>query len=170
MLEFDTYGNLSPAGVHSISLAEARAILVDYFTDAAFDRRLELWLNLQFFNRELMDYCGLTFVQWINGSFATDKGQPGDVDVICFFPPDIIQISQERDQTRKLFYFFASENETAQAKLELAIDAYLVLDFSHFPKDDPARQAYEQERLYWKNWFGTGPGGEKKAIVELKLP
>jgi hypothetical protein len=74
---FDAAGRL-PEGIHDCTLEEAEARFGSF---RGSDRRPHLWARLREFLQEA-GKCGLVGAVLINGSFATSKPDPNDIDLI----------------------------------------------------------------------------------------
>jgi hypothetical protein len=79
-----------PPGIHLATEAEVQATFVDAF--AASKTRLDIFNGLTRWRRELSG-LGIEGLQWIDGSFVTDKVDPDDVDVITFCDYDTFAAS-----------------------------------------------------------------------------
>ncbi|MEK7256370.1 MAG: hypothetical protein AAB316_16570 [Bacteroidota bacterium] len=82
MIEFDQNGNLTPSTAIETSVDECQEYLVKKFqTSISRAAIFENYLRyLENFKREITE----DFFQFVNGSFATRKPNPNDLDVVTF--------------------------------------------------------------------------------------
>lgn len=73
-----TQSGLLPPGDHECVLAEVEAVFVYN------DRRRDLWKQLLSYLGELRSYDRITAI-YLDGSFVTDKADPGDIDIVVKF-------------------------------------------------------------------------------------
>jgi len=78
MLTFDEFGSLTPDQPIESDLKEVESVLV--FNE----RRRELFTTLLDFLNEMPTLGFEKFELWIDGSFATLKANPGDIDIVAF--------------------------------------------------------------------------------------
>ena len=101
-----------------------------------------------------------TFFQWIDGSFATQKPIPGDIDVVSF-----IDYDQIAKNARAVYHF------TENAKRLYEVDA-------HFAPTVSRKHRFHQramtDEIYWKNIFGFSREDKNsqrhpKGIIKIKI-
>jgi len=85
----DEYPALRPPGFHDINVSDLKRIFVEPFGSAGARRswlceRFSAWFKA-------IEEVGIPFELWINGSFATHKPEPGDIDIVWIFDSDNIQ-------------------------------------------------------------------------------
>jgi hypothetical protein len=85
MLKFDNQGYIVPADVVEIDLL----IFKEYFVFN--DTRKELFESYLSFNEHLQNLFTDDYFQWVNGSFATQKIKPNDIDVVSFIPHTVFE-------------------------------------------------------------------------------
>jgi hypothetical protein len=90
--------------------------------------------------------------QWVDGSFASQKGSPKDIDVVNFVPADVYQ--------QKTIIFRAIKEQLTK------IDAYFVCEY---PADHPKRFITDFDRTEWLHLFSTDRKRRKKGFVELNF-
>lgn len=88
---------LLPGGLHKMAAVELRAITVDKFPHSII--RKVHWENFLEVVEKLR-LAGLHCEIWVDGSFLTEKIEPGDVDIVVDFP--IATIEQLNDVQRLL--------------------------------------------------------------------
>lgn len=149
-------GGVLEPGVHDSTVAEVRERFVDDF--AASSRRegiLEDWLLY----REALQFVCPIDEEWIDGSFTTDKLEPGDIDLVVFVDaPTFEALSPAR---QKLFNYMILHPPVKQF---WSCDAYAV---PRWPVGHPLRTGTEQATAYWENMFGHTRSGAPKGIVRL---
>jgi hypothetical protein len=99
--------------------------------------------------------------QWLDGSFTTNKIDPGDVDVVTWLPLHEVQGLSDEDK---------------QACRELFKGRYTpagapVHSFCAFtmPANHPYAFIEQQARAYWTDWFGTQRNGDRKGILRVEI-
>ncbi len=84
MLQFDKRGHLTPYQEQVSDTDTIFRQLVDQFSVSM--SRATLFHEWTKYNRLLRGVVGENFQQWINGSFVTQKVNPGDIDLVSFIP------------------------------------------------------------------------------------
>lgn len=82
----------------------------------------------------------VALLQWIDGSFATKKPDPGDFDVVTFINHDVVKGSED------LLSDFKYPNSLGN----FGIDGYIVLEY---PRDHTNYPLYIGDRAYWMDLF-----------------
>ena len=97
------------------------------------------------------------YSQLIDGSFESNKNDPGDIDFVCFMDGDKVDAlsSTEKDKLQKLF----SGPLTKSTHL---CDAYFC---PSFPDTHPNFEFYRSKRKYWMGEFGFDRLDVPKGIV-----
>ena len=86
----DEYPPLLPDGLHPMSVAELKAMVVDAFPRSA--RRPTLWANFaNIINR--LEAAGIRCEIWVDGSFLTYKNEPDDIDFVVDIHVDFLNYS-----------------------------------------------------------------------------
>ena len=91
---------------------------------------------------------------WIDGSFATRKPNPNDVDMVCFIPKKTIE-SIPDPQLKRLKYL-GNEEGRAYIRVRWGCDYY------HCPFDSI------DDRNSWKEKFFSDSNGLAKGIVRIR--
>lgn len=141
-------------GIVGTDLKTLEAVCVEQFEENGVRKRL--------FNRftvyvEQLSRVGTRFVVWIDGSFATSKNDPGDIDIIVWFNPAEIDLLPGPSQ--KLLVNLVSDRNVV--RLRYGIDVYCA------PEGDI------QKRMYWRGCYGfvketEAPKGIPQIVVEAK--
>ena len=141
---FDERG-LLPLGLHEATISEIRAALG--FTE----RRKGLMDGLERFVQVWSD-SGLLEYSVIDGSFATAKPEPGDVDVLLVpkaealysRPTDFSDLAMSHSRDRDF------------TKREFGCEAFITMG-----RDDLAE---------WLDFFGTDRRGRQRGLIRLEFP
>jgi hypothetical protein len=132
-----------PAGIHCMTLEAFRLKFVDPFPQPGrkliFDK-FTLFLKC-------ISGLGVVTELWLNGSFVTEKPEPGDIDVVAFVDGQKVNRLQSPEQRF------------------LANITYIQLTYStdirFADKDD------ENIRSYWRGWYGFSRDERPKGFVCL---
>lgn len=95
----------------------------------------------------------------MNGSFLTQKIEPGDVDFVLCLAPEVYMLGTPAQQA--LIQWLAGTETHAQIKNDHSCDSYVFFDTLGGPPD---------MRLYWLTQFGTDRDGNPKGIAVLSIP
>ena len=88
MMQFDEHGHLKPYEITELTLPEFEAFFVDGLHDKV--HRRVLFEDYLLFIEAIKKAFGVSFHQWVAGSFVTMKEFPGDIDTVTFLPHDIM--------------------------------------------------------------------------------
>ena len=115
-LYFDNHGNLFPYQRNRLNISDCAGLFVRNFPNS--QTRKGLFDNLSMYRFDIFRELNQFFTQWINGSFATQKLNPNDIDVA-----NLITYSDTLDSTIEIilpFFTVGGSLETYQ------IDAHLI--------------------------------------------
>jgi hypothetical protein len=129
-MEFDP---IYPAGIHYISFDNLNEIFVTPFENG--ERRKYL---SERFRAHIEKFSDLELIAdiWLDGSYLTNKPEPGDMDIPIVFDVNKVNNSPvEKDRCYKNYL-------TASSKIRYSIDVLLL----------PAHDV--TYRSYWRGWFG----------------
>jgi hypothetical protein len=88
-LNFDSKGNLVPNTNIKCSL---QLFYETFVTDISSVKRHQLFKNFELYINELKEITGNVMLKiWIDGSFATKKSEPGDLDLIIFLDYELVK-------------------------------------------------------------------------------
>jgi hypothetical protein len=135
-----------PVGIHSMSIEDFRLFFVERFPQSA-RRKLIFNKFLQFFEYTLC--FGVITEIWLNGSFVTEKPEPGDIDVVMFM--DSGKLNNLMD-AQKSFLLNITD-----------IQLNYLTDVRYAMSDDA------NSRSYWRGWYGFSRDEQPKGFVRLKL-
>lgn len=137
-LIFNSKGHLIPNLNIKSSLQELEDVFVNKFNN---ERRLELYAKYIAYSNSLKRLLGnISLLQWIDGSFVTQKREPNDIDLITFIAGK---------QIDKL----GAELEMFKYPLSLevfGVDAYLVKTYE---REDRKYPLYVGDQIYWMDKF-----------------
>lgn len=153
--QFNSKGYLEPYEAIATDLADAKEFLV--WNEA----RNEIWGNFEAFVSELQSILQSSFTLWLNGSFATQKEKPNDLDLVVF-----VDFSVYAAHEKALAKF-----RTLAYRKSQKLDVYFV---KVFPEMHEYRFVYELDKKEWLFAFSrTNPNKTKstylKGFLELKF-
>lgn len=143
------YPALLGAGMHNMTFSDLENVFVTPFSQN--ERRKALLSRLQAFTERLQE-VPINMEVWIDGSFATIKESPGDIDlvVVC----DEADVNNLQPEKRLILEeLFSNQKYT---KLRYECDAYFILDNFH-------------DKSYWRGLFGFDRNEQPKGIARLKV-
>lgn len=134
--------------------------MCDLVSELSFsERRLEILTGFSELRRKLYLAGAIRGFQWIDGSFATDKEEPGDIDLVTFYYID------GNDQS--VFISNLAERgvdvlDKASVKERFHCDSYYV-----YMNDDPERII--SSTAYWLGVFCHDREKKWKGILQIPL-
>ena len=141
---FDERG-LLPLGLHEATISEIRASL------GVTERRERLIDGLERFVRIWSD-SGFLEYSVIDGSFATDKPEPGDIDMLL-----VLNVETLSSRQADFRYLAASHGYDRDfTKREFGCEAFIVA--SQNALDD------------WLDFFGADRQGRRRGLIRLEFP
>ena len=145
-LNFDNNGNLFPYEVIEISKYEFEDELI--FSG----RRAKIYVEFKQLILELR-VTGISFLYvWIDGSFASLKANPGDMDVVFFIDYKIYNTNESRLIDLKKNYSL--------------LDIYFI---KSYPKEHSNYFLTNFDKLDWLHFFTKDRHNNKKGILKLVL-
>jgi hypothetical protein len=143
-MEFDP---LYPAGFRDISFDSLDDIFVTPFENG--ERRKYLTDRFRAYIEKFSE-LGLQAEIWLDGSYSTNKPEPGDMDILIVF--DVNEVNnlplEKRPLLQELF-------DRELSKIRYSIDVLLL------PSNDV------NNRSYWRGWFGFSRNEQPKGIPRL---
>ncbi len=147
------YRPLLEPGIHYKTLAEVETLCVTTFGNN--ERRRKIFnLFSELMNRVLS--LGLDWVIWVDGSFVSEKPDPGDVDVL-FVPTDERAVNNLDEDGKKLLMELFSDRQ--RTKRQYLTDAIFAPEFMVDPN----------QHMYWRGVFGFDREDRPKGWIQLKL-
>ena len=148
-----TYPPLFPPGLSEIKSEDLGQLFVGPAFDTPLRRRMTVQLRM--FIAEL-ERLGVHGELWIDGSFATKKPEPGDIDLALSIPRVIV--SSISDENLLRLRFLSDEKNRAYVRSKWQADLYL------FESSNVARRAY------FLDLFSRNPDrASQKGIPFIKL-
>jgi hypothetical protein len=154
---FNSSGYLD-AGIHAATLDDIEEFLVRAFPNST--TRPKIFEGYKR-HREALKALGLKVEQFLNGSFASTKSDPGDIDLVCFVDAralDNLTVEQQQE--------FARLVSGPITKEEYLCDAYYA-PMVH--PEDPAFGECRSNRKYWAGEFGFDRSEQPKGIVRVLI-
>ena len=160
-LSFDIRGNLQPYEKVNLTFQEFKQIFVEEF--APDSSRHTIFENYQRFIDAFAAEVTTNFIQWIDGSFVTNRTNPRDIDVVNFI--DFAIYEEKQDKIEQNFRLHGA------SKLYPRVDAYVV---KLYPKNHERYWVTEYDSVYWQNWFSETRKNRAnkiypKGFIELKF-
>lgn len=143
---------LLPVGSHSFDLAGCRRLCLERFPGSV--TRPEIMRNLERTIMQIHDHQ-ISGDLWIDGSFLTEKLNPGDVDVVWVISRPVFESLSAK---QRIFF----EQFRDVPLISLRIDNYtLILDQTDLG---------EWMRAYWIRQFGFSRADDGKGILRISIP
>lgn len=146
------YPPLFAPGIHEVVNEQLEQHFVDPF--AIPDHRQRLVDRFRALIKRISG-LGLSFEVWIDGSFATEKAEPEDIDALFLFDADAINASSELVQSELASIF--GEEGRRDTRLRYSCDVYVIAS------------ADESMRSYWRGWFGFTRDEKPKGIPCMRV-
>jgi hypothetical protein len=141
------YSPLYQAGFQDIPLTQLEATFLTPFEEKA--RRELLLIRFQAL-LDKFNETGLKAEIWIDGSFATQKPDPNDIDIIFFV--DAIEANKLSPDLQAIL---EELNNRALSQIRYYCDVFIL------PNNNP------DNRSYWRGWFGFSRDEQPKGIIRL---
>ena len=147
MLNFDDHGNLIPDQPIFSDMGEVEAVF------GFNEHRVLLLEDLKSLLNEITNQNLSVFEAWIDGSFATLKPIPHDIDVIFYID----------DQYFDAFsgYFLDWKKQFSRS-----LDIYFV---RVYPEHHPLKFRAESDRVYWLTQFTKDRKRYKKGLITIQF-
>ncbi len=150
MTSKDEYPPLLTPGLHKMTMEQLKTLVVDRFPLSG--KRGELWNNFSVLLGKIRN-LGLRGDVWVDGSFLTEKIDPGDVDFVIDFPNTVLNslTSEQLELVIKLknrefrkpeclhsFVMFSTDASDPEYAASMAIHAQWQKDFGFsYVKKEP---------------------------------
>ncbi len=125
-------------GMHKLTLSDLHTVAVSPFPSDV--QRAELYQNLATWAASLTA-CGVSGTLWLDGSFLTEKPNPGDIDCIIWYPQwlsaEVATVANQQQVTRLL--------DKPTAKSLFGLDLYV---------ETPDQPQLIHRQAYWRGFFG----------------
>ena len=150
----DEFPPLLVPGMHILTLEQLRRLCVEGFPLSS--TRDRLMTNFEQAVSMLCD-CALKCDIWVNGSFLTEKINPGDID----FSVCSVGNAWTQDQERAIRWL------VMESYAALQCDAYY---FALYPQDHPGYDRGMEWYTYWQETWGHAVGSrEPKGIAVVRV-
>jgi hypothetical protein len=153
-LQLTDAGDRLEPGRHEATLAEIEAVFVAGFP--ASTRRGPLFDSFRALRAAMMRVVPIR-EQWVNGSFVTDKSEPGDIDLVTIFDGETVDALDPASVV--LLKGLVADKVSQQLH---GCDSYYV---GYYADGSPHRTVYLDARAYWESWFGADRTGAPKGYV-----
>jgi len=159
-IQFDTRGLLMPYERVALTLDEFQKFFVEAFEEDS--TRHGIFRNYLRYVDDFRNEITTTFIQWLDGSFLTQKSNPADLDFVTLLDFQI-SIKKEKQLERRFL------NRPAMA--EYGLDAYIEQIFPEGHRDYFFTQS---DLAYWHSWFSKtkeNRAGRRfpKGYVEIRF-
>lgn len=152
---FNQHGYLEP-GLHAIDRQELESSFVNGFPHSTTRKDIFKGYCGHFEKlNELVD----EFEQFVDGSFASNKNDPGDIDMVVFIDAQTVD-SLPHDQQIALAALVAGKD----TREEFFCDAYFCLVY---PDGHPSADHARTQRKYWMGEFGYDRKDTPKGILHI---
>lgn len=157
-LKFDLRGHLTPYTLQSMEMTDVEEFFVKPYAENSTTRK-KLFENLEKYVEILEKELVFDFELWLNGSFATQKINPNDIDIL-------LVVKEEFYKVHKITIdkFIGDVVEKS-----LKLDAYLLLEL---PKSHLQYNFFLSDKAYWLQQFGYSRPNRQykqypKGIIQL---
>ncbi len=159
MLNFNSNGLLVPDNNIQSNISELESVFVIGIQSINRKQLFDQYMTYSTTLKKLAN--GDIFIQWIDGSFTTQKAEPADIDLVTFLDYSVIDGLGDKLTD---FKYPASQNI-------YGVDAYIV---KSYPQSHKFYSAFEADRAYWLNHFSKARRnriGNKlpKGFLEIKM-
>lgn len=145
-MEFEPLHN---AGFKDVDSTDLRDVFVAPFDNP---ERREYLLNRFEALIDRFKETGISSEVWIDGSFSTQKPEPGDIDMIFFI--DANEANALDNEKKKIL---GELNNRKLSQIRYQCDVFIV------PNQDV------NMRSYWRGWFGFNREEQPKGIFRLNI-
>ena len=141
------YNPLRPAGIIDVSRQELVSVFVEPFEHK--ERRGYLVGRFEALI-ERFEETGVSAEVWIDGSFATIKPEPADVDMVMFYDENQVKLLENDKQV-----ILRELGNSQYTKIRYNCDLYF------------APNNRTDVRSYWRGWFGFTREEQPKGIFRM---
>jgi hypothetical protein len=138
-VQFDTYGNLIQ-GIHVLNKEQIYSNFVLNFPNT--NTRERLWRNFNTFLDQFKEEITQQFEVWIDGSFATQKLNPRDIDAV--FLIDYQTVERKKSILENKWFF-------KDQKFKTGLDLYFSTEY---PITHKKYFLSHLNHLYWEDVYG----------------
>lgn len=138
-IKFDIRGNLIN-GIHVLNREEIYQYFVLEFPNSS--TRERLWMNFSAFLERFEKDVTAYYEVWIDGSFATQKLNPRDIDAVFHIDNQVVEFKKSVLDTK----WFDKEQ-----KFKIGLDLYYSIEY---PKQHKRYFLSHLNHLYWQDVYG----------------
>ncbi|WP_390179990.1 DUF6932 family protein [Rhodopirellula bahusiensis] len=151
------YPALFKPGLHRKTLSQLRHITVDKFPES--HRRRSIFAAVCEIHRTLTHH-GIPCRMFIDGSFSTEKQEPGDADIVCEFRNDDIT-TLPLNARQVLQWACAGEHHLD--------DRCHLFGYVTYPKSHALHQLSRGYQDYWMDFFSHGRDRSPKGLPFIEV-
>lgn len=150
---FDEKGNIFPYQFIDLELTIFQEKFVISFEDSSTRKNIyeNYLIYITDFHKEIVD----TWLQWIDGSFTTNKKDPRDIDLVNLIGAYAFSL-----KSAELIKFLTKYG----SKDKYNVDGYCV---PVYPSDDERYELTYKYMKYWEKWFGHDRSNNPKGVIQL---
>jgi hypothetical protein len=144
-----SYKPLLAPGIHNIEVEELDNHFLSCFAGSSTRPKLIAGFKKYV---EALKAVGIKFEVWIDGSFATEKSDPNDIDMVIFGSAADLEKLPEPKQAALLRL-----TDRASVRLTLGCDVLFCVTEN------------QEARSYWRGWYGFDRNENPKGIARLEV-
>lgn len=152
---FDDKGNIYPYQLIDLELKSFQYRFVISFS--ASSTRQDIYekylVYISDFYKEIVNH----WLQWVNGSFITNKINPNDIDLVNLIQAEIFAIKNA--EIAKFLTKYGSKDL-------YKVDGYCI---PIYKENDERSELTKEYVKYWRKWFGHDRSRNPKGIIQLNL-
>lgn len=161
-LKFDSRGNLMPYEKIELSFDDFKTFFIDDFENLN-EIRMEIFENYQTYLRDFEEQISRDFIQWIDGSYITEKTNPRDIDFVTLIEHETFDRHERLIESR--FRKHRAQQEYGK------VDAYTV---KMYPQGHERYFVTQYDLVYWRGLFTETKRNRAKrkfpkGFVEIKF-
>lgn len=153
--DFDNNGNI-PYAIYDISLCDFKQKFVHEFNGS--ETRQNIYDEYVSFSGNLISYA-LANIEWICGSYTTNKKNPGDIDLIIHY--DALKYNDSIEK----FDFYDSVLSNHETKIMRCHTFFIPV----YPKDDKRFSLTKRHIKKRAKWFTKDRESNKRGMIQMKL-
>ena len=161
-MDFDEKGYLHPYTIIQTTVNKIKLHLVDPFPLS--HTRSAIYDGYQLYIRDVRRYVNGNYWHWIDGSFATNKTNPNDIDLVNLIPFDAFR----NEISKNAFtHNMLTKKDNGKCKNKYKVDGYFL---PIYPPGHPRRIYSEHWMNYWKDFFSNDRSAvpQRKGILEVE--
>lgn len=154
-IRFDDKGNIYPYQLIDLELKSFQDRFVISFSASSTRQGIyeKYLIYISDFYKEIITH----WLQWVNGSFTTNKIDPNDIDLVNFIRAETL--STKSTEILKFLTKYGSKNL-------YKVDGYCIPVYS---ENDERYKITKDHVIYWEKWFGHDRTKSPKGIIQLNF-